>query len=148
MSKYNNRKVTVDGRTFDSAMEADYYLTLKQKVEDGILKSFICQPKFKICDEYVRNGKKIKAAFYVLDFQEFYVDGRVEYVDVKGFETDIAKLKRKLLESKHPNIRVKWLTRYFGEGSDEYGWIEKEELEKIIRKNRRKSKKILDSRNV
>ena len=50
MSKYNNRKVTVDGRTFDSAMEADYYLTLKQKV---------------------RNGKKIKAAFYVLDFQEF-----------------------------------------------------------------------------
>lgn len=148
MSKYNNRKVNIDGRNFDSSMEADYYITLKKKVKDGVLKSFICQPKFKVIDEYTRNGKKIRASFYVLDFQEFYSDGRVEYVDVKGFETDVSKLKRKLLESKNPNIRVRWLTRYFGEGADEYGWIEKDDLERIIKKKRRESKKILKSKKI
>lgn len=147
MSKYNNKKIEFDGRTFDSEMEADFYVTLKDKVKKGIVEKFICQPKFKISDEYTRNGKKIKPSYYILDYLVFNTDGSVEYIDIKGYGTEISKLKRKLLESKYPNIRVKWLTRYFGEGSDEYGWIEKEELDKIIRKNRKQSNKILNSRN-
>ena len=31
MSKYNNKKVVVDGMEFDSKKEANYYLYLKQK---------------------------------------------------------------------------------------------------------------------
>ena len=147
MSKYNNKKVEFDGRTFDSEMEADFYVTLKDKVEKGIVEKFICQPKFKISDEYIRNGKKIKPSYCILDYLVFNTDGSVEYIDIKGYGTEISKLKRKLLESKYPNIRVKWLTRYFGGGSDEYGWIEKEELDKIIRKNRKQSNKILNSKN-
>ncbi|WP_255476006.1 DUF1064 domain-containing protein [Rummeliibacillus sp. TYF-LIM-RU47] len=42
-SKYKNKQVEVDGIIFDSALESQYYLHLKQLQEQGIVKSFEMQ---------------------------------------------------------------------------------------------------------
>lgn len=39
-NKYNNRKVTVDGITFDSAKESEYYSKLKILKKAGVIKDF------------------------------------------------------------------------------------------------------------
>ena len=41
---------------------------------------------------------------YTADFVVEYADGRVEVIDVKGMRTDVYKLKRKLLLSRHPDM--------------------------------------------
>ena len=54
MSKYNSRKTTVDGITFDSKKEARRYLVLKQMEQDGEIKNLRLQvpvelvPSFEI----------------------------------------------------------------------------------------------------
>ena len=40
------------------------------------------------------------------DFVVFYEDGRVEYVDVKGRETELFKLKKSVVEAQYP-IKIK-----------------------------------------
>ena len=41
----------------------------------------------------------VKVCDYVADFLVFYEDGRKELIEVKGVWTDVAKLKKKLLEA-------------------------------------------------
>lgn len=141
--KYNNTKTVVDGIKFDSLLEASYYLTLVKRVASGKVDHFIIHPKFVISKGYIKNGKKIPPSYYVLDFQVFNPDGTVEFIDTKGFATPVSKLKRKLLESQNPDIRVKWL-EINHEYGDEDGWIEKEKLQEIIKKNKKDSEKWLE----
>ena len=141
--KYNNIKTTVNGIKFDSALEASYYLTLMKRKAEGKVKDFVIHPKFVISKGYIRVGKKIPPSYYVLDFQVFNSDGTTEYIDIKGFATQVSKLKRKLLESQNPEIRVKWLEINYQYG-DEDGWIEREKLQEIIKKNTKDSKAWLE----
>jgi hypothetical protein len=53
------------------------------------------------------NGKKI--CKYIVDFRVWYTDGREEWVEVKGFMTDVAKLKIKLFEACYPDFTFKVL---------------------------------------
>ena len=39
---------------------------------------------------------------YVIDFQEFHSNGNVVFTEVKGFMTDIASLKIKLVQEIYP----------------------------------------------
>lgn len=39
---------------------------------------------------------------YRVDFQVFYRDGTVHYVDVKGYETEVFKLKKRMVEDLYP----------------------------------------------
>lgn len=48
------------------------------------------------------NGKLV--CRMVVDFEVHYVDGRVEYVEVKGMQTDVYRLKLKLLRALFPEI--------------------------------------------
>jgi hypothetical protein len=45
---------------------------------------------------------------YFVDFRVTYTNGDIEYVEVKGFETDVWRLKWKLFEafmrSEHPEV--------------------------------------------
>ena len=43
MSKYNNKKVRLDGHVFDSKAEADYYSALKIRQAAGEITSFELQ---------------------------------------------------------------------------------------------------------
>lgn len=43
MSKYNSIKATIDGITFDSRKEANYYCELKMLRMAGVVKDFDCK---------------------------------------------------------------------------------------------------------
>jgi hypothetical protein len=104
-SKYNARKVVVDGTRFDSQAEADYYRQLRDNpaVEDLRL-----QPEFILLDAFRDStGKKQRAIKYRADFA--YVDRnshQAVVVEVKGIETPVWKLKYKLFLRRYPNIRL------------------------------------------
>lgn len=60
MSKYNSRKTTVDGFTFDSKKEAKRYLELKQMEKDGLIHNLQLQVPFELIPpfEIEIDGKK------------------------------------------------------------------------------------------
>ena len=98
MSKYNNVKQVIDGITFHSKKEAERYMMLKLLERTGKISNLILQPKFEIIPKRTRNdGKTTRAAHYVADFQ-YIKDNKVIVEDVKGFKTELYKLKKKLFE--------------------------------------------------
>lgn len=101
-SKYNNRKVTYQGLTFDSKKEFEYYLILKDKEKRGLVFNIKRQVPLEIQPAFTdKTGVKHKAIIYKADF--VYTDrvsGKVKYIDVKGFRTEVYKLKKKLLAYK------------------------------------------------
>lgn len=102
VSKYKNKKVVCDGIKFDSAKERNYYLKFKMMEEAGIIKDLELQKKFILQKGYTINGKKRREISYKADF--CYVttkDDKLHVVDIKGFKTDVYKLKKKLFELKY-----------------------------------------------
>lgn len=101
-SKYNARKVSVDGITFDSKAEADYYCRLKLLLRAGQIDGFCRQARFVVTEG--RNGEK--GTEYVTDFVVFYPDGSYRIVDVKGVKTDVFRLKVKCMRDKYPKLKI------------------------------------------
>ena len=103
MNKYHNRKVTVNGITFDSQKEADRYLELMLLQKAGQIDRLKLQPEFTLQEAFTTPlGERVRAIKYRADF--FYrrrvkegPDTRWEPVveDVKGFRTKDYELKRK-----------------------------------------------------
>ena len=106
-SKYSNKKTVVDGITFDSKKEGEYYCNLKLLKRAGIVKKIELQPKFILQEKFKKNGKTHRAITYIADFKVTYADGKVEIVDVKGVETQVFKIKRKMFEYKYPDKNLK-----------------------------------------
>lgn len=109
MSKYNSRKTTVDGITFDSKKEARRYLVLKKMEQDGEIKNLRLQVPVELVPsfEIVVDGKKRKRRpiTYVADFV-YYRDDEKVIEDVKGLRTPVYNIKKKLFEYRyHETIR-------------------------------------------
>lgn len=103
MSKYNAKKVIIDGITFDSKKESKRYLELKQMQENGEIHDLQLQVPFELIPsfEIVIDGKKRKRRKmqYIADF--VYYIGNVRIVeDVKGRKTEVYKIKKKIFEYK------------------------------------------------
>lgn len=94
-SKYGAKKTKIDGYTFDSQKEAEFYSDLKFKTMAGEIAGFCLQPIFILTPEL-----KYKADFIV-----FNNDGSFEIVDVKGFQTKEYTVKKKVLEDKY-NLKI------------------------------------------
>lgn len=90
--KFNAKPVNDDGFHFASKAEHRYYSELQLLQKAGEVIFFLRQVPF-----HLPGGVK-----YVTDFQIFYADGTISFVDVKGFETSEFKMKRKLVESIYP----------------------------------------------
>lgn len=101
-SKYNSRKVNVDGILFDSQAEANFYCRLKLLLRAGEIEGFCRQARFVITEG--KNGEK--GTEYVTDFIVFLPGGKYRIVDVKGVKTDTFKLKIKCLREKYPKLKV------------------------------------------
>ncbi|MDQ0414199.1 DUF1064 domain-containing protein [Mesobacillus stamsii] len=131
MSKYNAVKTSIDGFTFDSKVEGEYYLKLKEKQRTGEILAFELQPKFLLQNGFRKEGKWIHPIHYIADFEVTYPDGRVEIVDIKGQTTQVFDLKKKLFYAKHPDKTLKLLKKVNKYGGfielDEYARIKKEE---------------------
>lgn len=95
-SKYGAKKTNIDGHTFDSQKEADYYCELKLRLQSEDIKGFCLQPIFILVQ-----GLKYKADFIV-----FNNDNTTEIVDVKGFKTKEYIAKKKVFEDKY-NLKIK-----------------------------------------
>lgn len=97
-SKYKNNKITYRGETFDSKKEFEYYLILKDREKRGEITDLKRQVPIEIQPAFVdRQGNKIREITYKADFYYYDIKGRDHVVDVKGYKTEVYKLKKKLL---------------------------------------------------
>ena len=92
-NKYGAVKQTFKGRSYHSKKEAAYAQELELRRLAGEITEIIPQYPLRI---YV-NGKKI--CNYFIDFKVIHADESVELIEVKGFETDVWRLKWKLTEA-------------------------------------------------
>lgn len=91
-TKYHSKPCFFDGHRFASQKEGQRYLELKLLVKQGLITNLILQPKFPITID------GIKICTYIADFKYTY-HGKEVIEDVKGMQTAIFKLKRKLVEA-------------------------------------------------
>ena len=96
-NKYNARKTTVCGRTFDSKREAEIYLDLLSRKQHGEIVRIGFQPQYTLLEGFKDNtGKKQKPITYTADFFVTYADGHSEVIEVKGVRTRDYLLRKKL----------------------------------------------------
>lgn len=106
--KYHNKKIVIDGIKFDSIKESNRYRELKLLQKANLITELELQKKFELQPSYINNKcQKVRAITYIADF--FYYDKQKDqYIieDVKGYRTDVYKLKKKLLEYVYPNLTI------------------------------------------
>ena len=134
MSKYNAKKTELDGYTFDSQIEARYFIQLKWLKTNKQIKGFEIQPKFLLQESFKKDGKTHRKIEYIADFKIINLDGSIEIIDIKGMTTPLFQLKQKLFHFRYPH-KLKLLTYSVKWG----GWIELDELSKL-RKQAKKAK--------
>ncbi|MBJ8026310.1 DUF1064 domain-containing protein, partial [Bacillus cereus] len=78
MSKYNNKKVNLDGYVFDSKAEANYYEGLKIRSARGEIQGFERQPVFTLQPAFKKQDKSFQAITYIADFLVYLPNGEVE----------------------------------------------------------------------
>jgi hypothetical protein len=106
-SKYGNKHITIDNIKFSSIKEAKRYEELKNYQEQGKIRGLELQVKYNLQPSFKINGKTIRSFGYICDFQ--YIDNTTEELvieDVKGYKTEVYKLKKKIFEYKY-NIEIK-----------------------------------------
>lgn len=106
-NKYRNQKTVVDGITFDSKKEAEYYCQLKVLKAAGEIKDFGLQVKYELLPTFKKNGTTYRAITYLADFVITNNDGTTEVVDIKGMETQVFQIKKKLFEYKYQDLELK-----------------------------------------
>lgn len=125
-AKYHNKRTTIDGITFDSKAEANYFLQLKWLQDNKQILFFRLQPSYLLQESFDKYGKKFRRIDYKADFEVHHLDGSIEVIDVKGVETEAFKIKRKLFEYKYPH-KLSLITY-----SEQWGgWIEADKLKKL-----------------
>uniref|UniRef100_A0A6H1ZZR9 DUF1064 domain-containing protein n=1 Tax=viral metagenome TaxID=1070528 RepID=A0A6H1ZZR9_9ZZZZ len=90
--KFNARPAERNGYRFDSQKEARYYDQLTMLQKTGAVVMFLRQVPF-----HLPGG-----VTYRVDFQVFYADGTVEFIDVKGHKTKEYITKKKMVEALYP----------------------------------------------
>ena len=99
VGKYGNRKTMYKKCLYDSKKEAEYAMQLDSELFDGKIQGW----KRQVTLALDVNGEHICNA--IVDFMVIHNFPRsVEYVEVKGYATDVWKLKRKLIEALYPDI--------------------------------------------
>lgn len=92
-SKYNNTPKMYGGNKYDSKKEAGYAaeLDLRKKAKD--IKDWERQVKIELrVNDYLITK-------YYMDFKIIHNDDSIEWIEIKGFETEVWRLKRKLFEA-------------------------------------------------
>ena len=92
-NKFNAKRSTYNGRNYHSKKEASYAMELDWRIKAGEVKEWIPQYKLPL---YV-NG--ILIANYFIDFKIIMHDDSVELHEVKGFETDLWRMKWRITKA-------------------------------------------------
>lgn len=92
-NKYNAKKIHIDGYRFDSKKESERYIHLKYMLDKGQIKDLKMQVKFAIVGEFGH------ICNYYADFTYIDCNGKFVVEDVKGYKTDVYKLKKKMMKA-------------------------------------------------
>lgn len=90
--KFRNIPTAVGNAKFSSKKEAKHWEELLLARSSGALLFALRQVPF-----HHSSGVR-----YVVDFVEFWKDGDVKFVDVKGLKTPMYKVKKKMIEAEFP----------------------------------------------
>lgn len=90
--KFNAQRTEALGRKYDSKKEARYAQQLELRRRSGEVLFWLEQVPLRLPG----NTK------YVVDFQIFWASGEVSFVDVKGMQTEVFKLKKRQVEALYP----------------------------------------------
>ena len=90
-SKYRSIMEECQGIKFQSKKEAAFYRELCCRVHAGEIKFFLMQVPFRLAGGYTHR----------LDFMLIKTDGSIEYVEVKGRDLPMGKMKRKMVEAEY-----------------------------------------------
>ena len=94
--KYHNVPRRVDGILFHSGKEARRYQELKALEKAGVIVALELQPRFKL------DVNGVHVCDYIADFSYHDEERRVDVVeDVKGWRTEVYKLKARLMLAIH-----------------------------------------------
>ena len=109
-TKYGNRKVVIDGISFDSQREANRWCELLLLLRAGAIRNLRRQVGFELIPAQRIDGKLVERAVkYVADFtyEQRNKDGTWEKVveDAKGCRTEVYRIKKKLMLYVH-GIRI------------------------------------------
>jgi hypothetical protein len=100
-NKYAAVPQIADGYRFDSTREHERYQQLRLLERAGEIRNLHIHPVFPI--EWPTNGAKI--CVVELDFKYIDRNGAVHHEDVKGVDTALSRVKRKLVEAAY-NLTV------------------------------------------
>lgn len=98
-NKFNNRKTEYNSNVYDSKMEAEAAQMLDLLVRANRLLDVQRQVRYELRGP---NGGHI--CDHIVDFLVTGPDGQKKVFEVKGFQTDVWKLKKKLFEDTFPDI--------------------------------------------
>jgi hypothetical protein len=90
-SKYRATLTEYRGVKYHSKKEAKFAESLDAREHIGQIKYYLRQVPIQL-----------PGTRYLVDFLVFYADGDVEFIDVKGFDTPVSKMKRKQVELLYP----------------------------------------------
>lgn len=97
-TKYRNKKTN----GYDSVKEYKRANELKLLERAGHISELQEQVTILLQEKFRHNGKWERAITYIADFV-YIQDGKKIIEDVKGFKTDVYKIKRKMLLFKYPD---------------------------------------------
>lgn len=101
MSKYGNRITEINGIRFASKREAMRYRELALLEMAGEIRDLQLQYPFELIPAIKEKGKVIaRAVKYIADFVYYDRDGNLVVEDAKGMQTDVYKLKKKIVRWK------------------------------------------------
>jgi len=103
--KFNNSRCQYNGSIYDSRKEAAYAQELDIRKHDIRAEFRVVEWKRQVKVSLDVNGKHI--ANYFCDFLVTFADGREEWHEVKGFATEVWRLKEKLFRAIYPDRILK-----------------------------------------
>jgi hypothetical protein len=101
-NKYNARKVTEDGITFDSIKEYQRYCELKLLQQNGDISGLEVHKVFELQPAFFYYNVKVQPIKYEADFV-YEENLNIIIEDVKGVQTAEFKLKWKMMKYQYPD---------------------------------------------
>lgn len=93
-NKFHAKITEAEGIKFGSKKEAQQFRELQARQHAGEIKFFLLQVPF-LLPGVAENGKRTR---HYLDFMAIRTDGQIEYIEVKGRDLPMGKLKRRQTE--------------------------------------------------
>ena len=94
--KYHNKKIKTEDGTFDSKYEYEEWCRLKLLERGGVIRNLMRQVPYVLIPTIRTTAGTLKQITYYADFV-YEENGIVCMVDTKGYETEVFKIKKRLL---------------------------------------------------